>query len=187
MGKSSNSNSNSETSHKMGSVNVSNPYYKTTTGEDGRVNTSLAKGTALYTTNKYVNNNIGKLLKQYNKPNLNDPQLQANLALYKQNLADTADENLSNNILNPLLTNNMIRSSQATNMYNNMNNQMQKNISDYSKELIANARDLYGSMIDRYQNLYSDIVQGSAANQNTAINAALGTNTTATSSNSKAK
>lgn len=56
--------------------------------------------------------------------------------------------NLQNNILNPLAQNNMIRSSQATNMYNNLSNQA----ADYANSLIANSQQDTGNIINNLMN-----------------------------------
>ena len=44
---------------------------------------------------------------------------------------------LENNVINPLANRNMIRSSQATNMYNNLAEAMNDSISDYSAGLVG--------------------------------------------------
>ncbi len=187
MGKSSNSSSSSTTQNTMGNTNTSNPFYQTITKDDGTVTTKFQNGTAAKTIYNKVNKNIGSLLNNYLKPNLNNVTDQARLRQFNKTMDETAQNTLQNNILNPLISNNMIRSSQATNMYNNMQNQMNDSIADYTDKLLADSQNNSWNMINNLANLYSQAYQGASANQNTGINAAFGNNKSYTSSNSNAK
>ena len=61
----------------------------------------------------------------------------------------------------------MIRSSQATNMYNNLAEAMNDSISDYSAQLLANSQKNTGDMINLLMNAY---LQGhNAVNGNQAL------------------
>ena len=106
--------------------------------------TNWAPGSALETVSNFTNSNISNLLNQYLNPSLNSATNQAKMnAFNKQQQA-----NLQNNILNPLAQNNMIRSSQATNMYNNLSNQA----ADYANSLIANSQQDTGNIINNLMN-----------------------------------
>ena len=177
MGKSS-SNTSSSSSSTPTFINTStnNPYYQTTTDKNGNTNNNFVKGSAGETAYNFVNQNISGLLNDYLHPSLDSVQNQAKLAQFnKQQQA-----NLQNNIINPLANNNMIRSSQATNMYNNLSNQA----ADYSNQLLANSQNDTWNMINNLMNMYTTGYTGASNDVATALKAAVG-NTTTSSSNSK--
>jgi len=186
MGKSSNSSSSSTTKNMYGDTTTTNPFYKSHTDKNGNTTTNFVKGTAGEIGYNYVNNNLQGLLDSYMNPSLDDPVNKARMDLYNKNLSKTAQTQMQNNIISPLVRNNMLTSSQATNMYNNMYNQMNDSMSDYSKELIANSRSDTWDMINNLVNLYSQAYQGASSNQNTSLNASSGNSTTKTTSNSNA-
>ena len=178
MGKKSNSNTSNTTKTTFANTTTANPYYTSSTNSNGQTFTNFADGTAGKTTFDFVNNNISNLLNDYLNPNINSATNQAKLTAFnKQQQA-----NLQNNIINPLTTNNMVRSSQATNMYNNLSNQA----ADYTNDLIANSQNDTWNMINNLMNLYAQGYQGASANQQASINASLGTGSTSSNSSSKA-
>ena len=75
----------------------------------------------------------------------------------------------------------MIRSSQATNMYNNLSNQA----ADYANDLLANSQNDTWNMINNLMNLYTTGYTGANNDISTAFKAAVGNNST-TNSNTKA-
>ena len=77
----------------------------------------------------------------------------------------------------------MIRSSQATNMYNNLSNQS----ADYANQLIANSQSDTSDMINNLMNMYINAYNGANQNQSQGINASLGTGTSTSSSNTSGK
>jgi hypothetical protein len=81
-----------------------------------------------------------------------------------------------------LVKNNLLRSSQATNMYNNLSNQS----ADYANELIANNQNDTWNMINNLVSLYSLGYQGIGAEQAQGINASLGSGETTSTSKGKA-
>ena len=120
MGKnSSNTNSTSDTKPTYVATSQSNPYFQTKTDVKGNTTTNFKTGTAGETAYNYVNQNIGNLLNEYLNPSLDSTVNKAKLTAFN----NQQRSNLQNNIINPLANNNMIRSSQATNMYNNLSNQ----------------------------------------------------------------
>jgi hypothetical protein len=62
-------------------------------------------------------------------------------------LNQQARNQFENNIINPLSKRNMIRSSQATDMYNNLNNQNIAALSNYINDLISNSQNDSGKML----------------------------------------
>lgn len=172
-------NSSSETKKSFQASSQTNPYFQTTTDKKGNTVTNFKNGTAGKTAYDFVNDNISGLLDNYLSPSLSSPVNQARLDIFNKQQAN----NLQNNILNPLTQNNMVRSSQATNMYNNLSNQA----ADYGKELIAQSQDDTWNMINNLVNLYTMGYTGAAGEEQSSINASLGGGSSTTKSNSNAK
>lgn len=161
------SNSSTSTTQKeFKPVSSTNPFYQTSTDAKGNTVTNFKQGTAGETSYNFVNQNISQLLNDYLNPNINSATNQAKLNSFNKQ----QQQNLQNNIISPLANNNMIRSSQATNMYNNLSNQS----ADYTNELIANNQADTWNMINNLLTLYSNAYQGTAGEQSQSINAALG-------------
>ena len=178
MGKSkSNTSSTSSSTPTFIDTNTSNPYYQTTTDKNGNTTNNFVKGSAGETAYKFVNNNIGQLLDNYLNPSLDSVTNQAKLSAFNKQ----QQSNLQNNIINPLANNNMVRSSQATNMYNNLSNQS----ADYANQLLANTQTDTWNMINNLMDLYTTGYTGASNDISTALKAGVG-NSSTTSSNSKA-
>ena len=160
----------SNTTKTIKPTSQTNPYFSTTTDKKGNTVTKFNEGTASEKAFNFVNNNISGLLNNYLNPSLNDPTTQAKLQQFNK----TQQQNLQNNIISPLAQNNMLRSSQATNMYNNLSNQA----ADYSKELIANSHDDTWNMINNLLSLYSSAYNGTANEESMGINASIGSGNT---------
>ena len=185
MGKgSSNTSSSTSTTPTYAATSQTNPYFQTKTDKNGNLTSAFKDGTATQAAYNFVNQNANRLLNDYLNPSLDSQENRAMMDLYTKELGKNTEQTLSNNILNPLLRNNMIRSSQATNMYNNLANQVTDNISDYSKELIANSKDNSWNMINNLMNLYTNGYQGIANETSNALQASVGNKSTS-KSNSK--
>ena len=154
-------------------TNTTNPYYQTTTNKDGTTTNNFVAGTAGQKTYDFVNENISGLLNNYLNPSLNNTTDQAKIREFnKQQQSD-----LQNNIINPLSANNMVRSSQATNMYKNLSNQS----ADYTNQLLAESQDNTWNMINNLMNLYATGYQGASGDVSTALGSAVGSNSKTTS------
>lgn len=179
MGGSSNSSSTSTSKTQLQPTSTTNPYFKSSTDKNGNTVTNFQNGTAGQTAYNFVNNNISRLLDNYLHPSLDSVTNQAKLGQFnKQQQA-----NLQNNIINPLATNNMVRSSQATNMYNNLSNQA----ADYTNSLLAEDQNNTWNMINNLMNLYTQGYTGSAAEENASLKASTGAGDTVTTSKTTAK
>lgn len=75
----------------------------------------------------------------------------------------------------------MIRSSQASNLYNNLSNQS----ADYANQLIADSQNDSWNIINNLMNLYAQGYQGINNEQGQSINASLGTGTSYTNTGNK--
>lgn len=157
---------------EFGNSVQSNPYYRSYTDSNGVTKVNFTNGSAGDTAYKFVNKNISGLLDNYLNPNLNSATNQAKLNAFNK----TQQQNLQNNIISPLAQNNMIRSSQATNMYNNLSNQS----ADYANQLIANNQDDSWNMINNLMSLYMNGYTGASNQQAASIGASTGNGSTST-------
>ena len=126
----------STTSKVYGNTTTSNPYATATTNNSGTT-AAFQPGTALDSVYNFVNNNINSLLDEYLNPSLDSATNQAKLNEYTNTLATESLKNLENNIINPLSNRNMIRSSQATDLYENLSDANTDSLSSYINELLS--------------------------------------------------
>ena len=154
-GKSSSSTAQSQThtSTTLGNTTTSNPYVTSTTNNSGTTST-FAPGSALDTLNSFVNDNITGLLQNYMNPTIDDTTNQAKLNSFTKNLNEESQKSFENNIINPLSSRNMIRSSQATDMYNQMQENINDSISDYTMELLGSSQENAAAMLSNLMGLY---------------------------------
>ena len=136
-----------------GNTTTSNPYATATTTNKGTT-TALNPGTALDSVNTFVNANMDKLLDEYLNPTLNSTTNQAKMNSYVNALNNETAKNLENNIINPLSNRNMVRSSQATNMYNNLASTNASSIGNYANELLANSQKDTASVLSNLLLMY---------------------------------
>ncbi len=129
---------------------------------------------------------MDSLLDEYLNPNLNSTTNQAKLNAYTNKLNSETYKNLENNIINPLSNRNMVRSSQATDLYKNLSDQNASSLSSYINDLLADSQENTASMMN---NLLAAYMQGynvisDMQNQSLQTSAGNGTTTTNSSSNS---
>lgn len=170
------SSSTSVNSKKYSDTTTSNPYMTSRTTNKGTT-TEFVPNTSLSSIYDFTNQNIDNLLNQYLNPTLDSTTNQAKLnAFNKQQQA-----NLQNNIISPLAQNNMIRSSQATNMYNNLSNQA----ADYANSLLANSQNDTGNIINNLMNLVMQGWNVANGNQAQSLNTSSGNSTSTTTGTNK--
>ena len=184
MGKQS-QNSTSTTSKIYGNTTTNNPYASATTNNSGTT-ANFQPGTALDSIYNFVNKNMDSLLDEYLNPNLNSTTNQAKLNAYTNKLNSETYKNLENNIINPLSNRNMVRLSQATDLYKNLSDQNASSLSSYINDLLADSQENTTSMMN---NLLAAYMQGynvisDMQNQSLQTSAGNGTTTTNSSSNS---
>ena len=150
MGGGSKSNSSSSTTYK--NTTTTNPYVTSTTTDKGTT-TTLQPNTALSSVYNFTNQNIDNLLNEYLNPSYDNAVNQAKMNYFKRNLDDTTRQNLENNIIAPLAQRNMIRSSQATDLYNNLVKQNNRAIADYADNLLASSQNDTGNIINNLMNM----------------------------------
>ena len=172
-GSNSNSHSNSSSMTSYKNTTTSNPYVISQTTDNGTT-TNLKDGTALSTLYNFTNENIGNLLNQYLHPSIDDEIYQTRLNAYTKTLNDLTRKNLENNIVAPLSERNMIRSSQATDLYNNLANKNNDLISDYTANLITNNQNETANIINNLMNYALQGYNVISGNQAQSLNTSAG-------------
>ena len=154
-GKSASTTANTQTHSQttLGNTTTSNPYVTSTTTNNGTTS-SFAPGSAFDSINTFVNDNITSLLQNYMNPTIDDPTSQAKLNSFTKNLNEESQKSFENNIINPLSNRNMIRSSQATDMYNQMQENINDSLADYTMELLSSSQENAASMLSNLMNIY---------------------------------
>lgn len=136
-----------------GNTTTTNPYVTAQTTNNGTV-TTLNKGTAFDSINNFVNMNMDKLLDEYLNPNLNSTTNQAKLNSFVNTLNSQTATNLENNIINPLSKRNMIRSSQATDLYNNLASTNANAIGNFTNDLLSASQKDTAAMLNNLLLMY---------------------------------
>lgn len=174
MGKQSN-----KTSTVYGNTTTSNPYATATT-TNGGTTAAFQPGTALDSVYNFVNKNMGSLLDEYLNPSLNSTTNQAKLNAYTSALSTESLKNLENNIISPLSDRNMIRSSQATDLYNNLSEANTNSLSNYINELLSESQDNSAAMINNLLSAYMQGYNVISDMQNQSLQTSAGNATTTT-------
>ncbi len=138
---------------KYGSTTTKNPYVISKSSNNG-TSSFFQSGTAVDSINKFVNRNINQLMDEYLNPTLDSITNQSKMNSFMNTLNQSSAQALENNIINPLSKRNMIRSSQATNMYNNLAQNNANQISNYAQELLANSQKDTASILSTLMLLY---------------------------------
>lgn len=162
-----------------------NPYTTVITNSSGTT-ADFNDNTWFGDINNYANANAKDLLEEWRNPNLNSTTNQAKINMYNKEMGKNLNNALENNIIAPLSQRNMIRSSQATDLYKGLSNSMADKYDDFINNLLANSQENTGKMIDQLTNWY---MQGqNVLNQDiqNSINHANGNATSTTIGNSKA-
>ena len=177
------SKSNSTTTRTIyGDTTTKNPYAYARTNNSGTIS-GFQNGTALNSIYNFVNNSIDSLLNDYMNPNLNSVTNRAKLNSFANTLASQSRANMENNIINPLSKRNMVRSSQAQDLYKNLSNQNISAIANYANDLISNSQNDTAKMLT---NLLSYYMQGAnylSNMQNQSLNTSKGNATEINSTN----
>ena len=157
MGKKS-SNTTSKTIY--GNTTTTNPFVTSQTTNKGTTS-AFNRGNAFDSINKFVNSNMDKLLDEYLNPSLNSVTNQAKMNAFVDNLNTETSKNVENNIVNPLSNRNMIRSSQATDLYKNLAQNNSNQIANYANELLATSQEdsakMLANLMLQYMNGYNAV------------------------------
>lgn len=174
MGKQSN-----KTSTVYGNTTTTNPYATATTTNSGTT-AAFQPGTALDSVYNFVNKNMGSLLDEYLNPSLNSTTNQAKLNAYTSALSTESLKNLENNIISPLSDRNMVRSSQATDLYKNLSESNTNALSSYINELLSGSQENSAAMINNLLSAYMQGYNVISDMQNQSLQTSAGNSTTTT-------
>lgn len=159
-----------------GNTTTTNPFVTSQTNNKGTTSV-FNPNTAFDTINNFVNNNMGKLLEEYLNPTLNSVTNQAKMNSYLNALNSESARNLENNIINPLSNRNMIRSSQATNLYNNLALNNSNQIGNYANELLANSQTEAAKVLSNLMLMYMNGYNAISDNQKQSLTTSQGNST----------
>lgn len=185
-GSKSSSSTSSSTNKYLGNTTTTNPYISSQTNNSG-TNTSFVPNTALSSIYNFTNNNIDKLLEEYLNPSLDSTKNQALLNAYRKTVNDESRKALENNIISPLAQRNMIRSSQATDLYNNLAKQQTEAIADYSNQLMSNTQNNTADIINNLMNLAFQGYNAVSGNQAQSLSTSLGNASTSSTGSTTGK
>lgn len=180
MGKKSQS---STTTKIYGNTTTTNPYATASTNNSGTV-AKFNDGTALNSIYNFVNKNMNSLLDEYLNPNLNSATNQAKLNSFTNTLNTESRKNLENNIINPLSSRNMVRSSQATDLYKNLSDSNTNALASYVNELISASQENSAKVINNLLSAYMQGYDVISDMQKQSLNTSSGNSTVNSSSNS---
>lgn len=141
-----------------GNTTTTNPYVSSQTTNKGTTSV-FNPGSAYDTVNNFVNSNMNSILDSYLNPSLDTVTNQAKMNSFINNLNTQTAKNVENNIVNPLSQRNMIRSSQAMDMYKALAQSNNDAIANYSKELLSTSQsdtaELMKNLMLMYMNGYN--------------------------------
>lgn len=156
----------------LGNTTTANPYVISNTDNTG-TRTTFQDGTALNSIYNFVNKNIDSLLNEYLNPTIDSTTNQSKLNAYTNYLNTQSQKSLENDIINPLSKRNMIRSSQATDLYKSLAEQNTSAISSYINELLSesenNAASKLNTLLNAYMQGYGVISDNQKQSLNTSI------------------
>ena len=165
-----------------GNTTTSNPYAVSKTTNKGTTS-AFQNGTAFNSIYDFVNKNAESLLNEYLNPNLNSAQNQAKINSFANTLSQQSRTNLENNIINPLSNRNMLRSSQASDLYKNLANQNTAAVSDFVNNLLASSQSDTGNLLSNLLSYYMLGANYLSDMQNHSLKASSGNATTYTNTN----
>lgn len=166
-----------------GNTTTTNPYVTSQTTNNGTT-TSFNQGNAFDSINNFVNSNMSKLLEEYLNPSLESTTNQSKLNSYMNTLNTQTAQNLENNIVNPLSNRNMVRSSQATNLYNNLAQTNANLIGNYANELLSSSQSDTASLLSNLMLLYMNGYNVLSDTQKQSLQTSQGNATTTQTSSS---
>ena len=156
-----------------GNTTTTNPYVTSTTNNKGTVST-FNPNSAFNSINNFVNNNMDSLLEEYLNPSLNTVTNQAKMNSYINALNSESAKNLENSIINPLSKRNMLRSSQATDLYNNLAQNNAAQIGSYANDILANSQTETAKVLSNLMLMYMNGYNALSDNQKQSLTTSQG-------------
>lgn len=136
---------------KFQDTTSSSPYATATSTKNG---TTVRLNDFYNGLNNKVESTIPGLIDTLLNPSLDNATTKAKSDLFYNQFNKDSNLAFENNLVNPLANRNMLRSSAATNMYNQFAKDQNEKISDFNNELIANNTSDTQDLISTLMNIY---------------------------------
>ena len=136
---------------KFQSTTSSSPYATATSTENG---TNVTLNDFYTGLNKKVEDTIPGLIDTLLNPSLDNATTKARSNLFYRQFNKDSNLAFENNLINPLANRNMLRSSAATNMYNQFAKDQNETIADFNDQLISNNISDTQDLISTLMNIY---------------------------------
>lgn len=133
------------------STTSTSPYATATSTANG---TTVKLNDFLTNTNSWVENNLPSLYNQLLNPSLDNATTRAKSNLFNQAFSEASNKAFENNLINPLAKRNMLRSSQATDMYNQFSKDQNDTVAQFNNQLIADNTQDTSNLINQLMNIY---------------------------------
>jgi hypothetical protein len=129
----------------------SNPYATGTASESG---SSYSLNPFLTKTNSFVESKMPDLYNQMLNPSLDNPTTKARSDLFYKTFNEDAKKSFENNLINPLSSRKMMRSSVATDLGNKFQKDSTDAVSTFNNQLISSNVSDTSNLISTLMNLY---------------------------------
>ena len=159
-----------------GETTTTNPFVTSQTNNKGTT-TVFNPNSAFSSINNFVNNNMSTLLDNYLNPSLDSVTNQAKMDSFINSLNTQSQKSLENNIINPLSNRNMLRSSQATDLYNKLASSNANQIGNYANELLANSQSETANVLSNLMLMYMNAFSAMSDTQKQSLSASQGNST----------
>lgn len=133
------------------STTSTSPYATATSTANG---TNVKLNDFLTNTNSWVESSLPGLYNQLLNPSLDNATTKAKSDLFNQAFTEASNKAFENNLINPLAKRNMLRSSQATDMYNQFAKDQNDTVSQFNNQLIADNTQETSNLINQLMNIY---------------------------------
>ena len=133
------------------STTSTNPY---ATGKANSSGSSYELNDFLTNTNKYVESSMPGLYTQLLNPSLDNATTKARSDLFYKTFNEDSTKAFENNLINPLSSRNMVRSSTMNDLSNKFQKDQTDTISNFNDQLIANNTTDTTNLINTLMNLY---------------------------------
>ena len=133
------------------STTSTSPYATATSTANG---TNVKLNDFLTNTNSWVESSLPGLYNQLLNPSLDNATTKAKSDLFNQAFTEASNKAFENNLINPLAKRNMLRSSQATDMYNQFAKDQNDTVAQFNNQLIADNTQDTSNLINQLMNIY---------------------------------
>lgn len=133
------------------STTSTSPYATATSTNSG---TNVKLNDFLTNTNAWVEKSMPSLYNQLLNLSFDNPATKAKSGLFNNAFTESSNNAFENNLINPLSSRNMLRSSASTNMYNNFAKDQNDTLSTFNNQLIADNTADTSNLMNQLMNVY---------------------------------